>query len=154
MGQLDPLVSCPLHSIQSADRTTALHSPKRGAIRDAQKGILARFRIKGAVAVPGRYSLPSIEGTLRAFSTDLTAERNANNSKLDRCHGTNQGSLNTDGSMACETVKDLRDTKRVKSDCRGGRICTRRGRSERDKDQARNDPEERRLHLSCDHLVA
>ena len=106
MGQLDPLVSCPLHSIPSADLATALHIPKRGAIRDAQKGILARFRIKGAVSVPGRYSLPSVEGTLRAFSTDLTTERDANNSKLDRCHGrTNQGSLNTDGSVACETEK-------------------------------------------------
>ena len=93
------------------------------------------------------YSLPKVEGTLRAFSTDLTAERDAN-SKLDRYHGrANQGSLNTDGSAACETVKDLRETKRMKNDCRGRSkraICRLR-----DKDQA-----QRRLHLSSEHLVA
>ncbi len=120
MGQLDPLVSCPLHTIPSADRATALHSPKRGAIRDAQKGILARFRIKGTVAVPGRYSLPSVEGTLRAFSTDLTAERDANNSKRDAMVGPTRGPSIRTAAWPVRRKKDLRDTKRVKSDCRGG----------------------------------
>ena len=86
MGQLGPLVIRPLHSIPPADRATAealaVHSPMHNTVRGEGRyqRRLARFRIEGAVAVPGRYSFSKVES---AFSTDLTAERDAN-SKLDR----------------------------------------------------------------------
>ena len=42
----------------------------------------------------------------------------------------------------------------MKSDCCGGGFAPgARGRNERDADQARKEPD-RRLHLSCEHLVA
>ena len=100
-----------------------------------------------------------IEGTLCTLSTDLTAEGDAH-SKLNRCHcGADQRSLNRNGSAARETVGDLRETERAKSDWRGGWIRIRRERNEwaisrlGDEDQARKEPK-RRLHLSSEHLVA
>jgi hypothetical protein len=73
-----------------------------------------RFRIEGAFTIPGGHSLAGIEGTLRTLSTDLTAERDAHYSKLNRCHGgASQRSLNMNGGAAREMVEDLREIERL-----------------------------------------